>query len=540
MAKKKSEPISLKFIIFLLVSFLAIVFYISSPNEIKKPKKDKTFEEMLEYTNIKQDNNREISAKIENQNKYNTEEEIDIPVQHSTVNAAETNIQIKNTDQDYYKLLDKLSEYPAKNLGTVNNIVNELLRFKGYPQNTVRVVSTDIDQSKAKTHGNYMVANFDFNTGNLLISSKMLYELDTKMLIAVLAHELDHFDKLAKVCKSMGINEFNKLFNDNNIKNIDTTFWANASSHANIKDFESETYKNALKRFITQNNLELSSSYSDFYRLSENMRNPLEISAYAESDKVYNHFNIPITEGPIKILTKKFNEVDWSIYNSISNNSLIKDERIAIFDYFFMKAILTKYPDYKHQFDICINQKNGDLTSFWLAFENNASSFYQKGKMDNETYQKMLSLLSQTDAEIKKGINNTEIANALKYKINTLNSNLVYPNAEKNLQKTIMNYLEFIQKENIVDEEEELKSILILICMENELYTNNRDKQISLYYIKMPEFLNRLYDIQHKKQKYLFIYNNKAFKSKLTEGKTEQALLTELINKNRLDLRIKD
>ncbi len=537
MRRKQEQPISLKFICFLLISFLTIVIYVSSPNEIKKPKKDKTFEEMLEYSNYKQENknaDKEINIKSQSTD-INQEEEIQVQV--PIISASTINKQITNNVQDYYNLLDKLAEYPAKSLGSVNNIVNALLLYKGYPQNTVKVIATDIDQSKAKTDGHYMVANFDFNTGNLIISSKMLYELDTKMLIAILAHELDHFDKLAKVCKYMGVNEFKKLFYDNNIKNIDTTFWTNAASCADIKGFEAETYKTALKRFITQNNLELSSSYSDFYRLSENMRNPLEISAYAESDRVYNHFSIPIIEGPIKVLTKKFNDVDWAIYNTISKNSLIKDERIAIFDYFFMKAILTKYPEFKYQFDICINQKNGDLTSFWLAFENGASSFYQKGTMDSATYKKMLSLLNQTENEIKSGITNEEIANALKYKINTLNSNLVYPNAEKNLKKTIINYLKFIQEQNVNDAEQELKCILILICLENELYTNN-EKQISLYYIKMPEILNNIYNIQHKKQKYLFIYNNKAFKEKLTSGITEQALLTELIEKNRINSRI--
>lgn len=537
MRRKQEQPISLKFICFLLISFLVIVIYISSPNEIKKPKKDKTFEEMLEYSNLKQENKNGLQTNTITQKGTYIKQEEDTQLQNSTFSKVTIQKQITKNEQDYYKLLDKLAEYPAKSIGSVNNIVNDLLLYKGYPQNTVKVIATDIDQSKAKTNGHYMVANFDFNTGNLLISSKILYELDTKRLIAILAHELDHFDKLAKVCKYMGVNEFKQLFYDNNIKNIDTTFWANASRNADIKGFESETYKTALKRFITQNNLELSSSYSDFYRLSENMRNPLEISAYAESDKVYNYFNIPIIEGPIKILTKKFNDVDWAIYNTISKNTLIKDERIAIFDYFFMKAILTKYPEYKHQFDICVNQKDGDLTSFWLAFENGASSFYKKGTMDTATYQKMLSLLNQTENEIKAGITNEEIANALKYKINTLNSNIVYPNAEKNLKKTIINYLKYIKEQNVNDEAQELKCILILICMENELYTNN-EKQISLYYIKMPEILNNIYNIQHKKQKYLFIYNNKAFKEKLTSGMTEQALLTELIEKNRINSRI--
>lgn len=539
--KKSEEHISLKFIFFLLAVFSVILFYISEPNDMKKLNKTKTFEEMLEYSNADsyihktEEKNEE---KVKTQQIPHKKIEYTTPIKHQYIPEAQESIVIQKSETDYKLLLDSLTEYPAKSTNSVRNIVNKLLEYKGYPQNCLRVIPSDIDQSKAKTQGNYMVANFDFNTGNLYISNQMLYELNNKVLIAILAHELDHFDKLAKTCKYMGVTQFEQLFNDNNIKFIDTSFWEKASSYANIKDFKGEYYKDALTRFITQNNLELTSSYSDFYRLSENMRNPLEISAYAESDYVYKHFNIQIQDGPMKKLTQKFNDVDWAIYNTISQNSLISNERIAIFDYFFMQAILTNFPDFKQQFEICQVQKNGDLTTFWLAFENSVKSFYQKGKMDNETYAKMFSLLTTTESKVKKGITTKEISTALKYKINTLSSNLVYPNAIKNLEKTTINYLKYIKEQNINDPEQELKCILNLINIENELYTTNKEKEIALYYIKMPESLISIYDITNKKQRFLFIYNNAAFKAQKKQMQTEQALLTELLNKYRLDVRI--
>ena len=538
MRRKKTNKISLKFIFFLLVILSVIVFYISQPSDNKKINKSKTFEEMLEYSNtnstskIKEQEDNRISEDYEKENKVRTSKQIQYIPQKQIEQANYT------TANNYDRLLDSLSEYPAKSISSATNIVNKLLVYKGYPQNCLRVVSSDIDQSKSKTEGSYQVANFDFSSGNMYISSKMLYELDTKVLIAIIAHELDHFDKLVKVCKYMGLQQFKQLLEDNKIKNIDVSFWSRASMYANLKDFNGEYYQKALTRFITQNDLELTSSYSDFYRLSENIRNPLEISAYAESDYVYRHFNIPIEEGPMKILIKKFNDVDWGIYNTISQNPLIKEERIAIFDYFFLEAIITRFPDLQSIYNECRLQKNGDLTAFWYAFENNVRSFYQKGEMDKETYNKMLNILTITESKIRQGITDEEIATALKYKINTLFSNLVYPNALKNLEKTTINYLKYIKEKNINDAAQELKCILILINMENEITTTNPESKTSLYYINIPESLTKIYKVADKRQMFINIYNNPAFKSTLEQNQTEQKHLEKLLAQNKLDIRI--
>ena len=540
MRRKSGEPISLKFIFFVFAIFLVFVFYLSAPNDMKKLNKSKTFEEMLEYSNkpvIKKSTETETSISEENIQQYDIQPETQKDFAVSTKKEPKAVKPKQITLEEYNNLLDTLAQYPARNLTAVTGIVNKLLKLKGYPENAVRIVLTDINQERSKTQGNYLVANFDFTTGDLNISSQALSSLDNKVVIAVLAHELDHFDKLAKVCSYMGIDKFQKLFEENNINNLNTAFWRKASSYTSADDINVKLYQEALKRFITQNDLELTSSYSDFYRLSENMRNPLEISAYEVSDYVYNHFKIPITDGPMKKMTQTFNDVDWAIYNVISKDSLIKNERIALFDYFFIEAILSKFPNLKQQFDICINQKNGDLTSFWLDFENSQSSFYQKGKMDNKTYETMLSLLSETENKIKQGITPKEISTALKYKINTLSSNLVYPNAIINLKNTTLNYLKYIKREGISDFEQELKGILTLICIENELYKQNADKEISLYYIKIPKELQEIYTI-NKNKKFLFIYNNPSFKQKMHHYPNEQTLLSELLNQQKLDVRI--
>lgn len=535
MQKNKEQAISTKYIFFLISIIAVSVWYISLPDKNVKIHKNKTFEERLEYSNsniyrLNKIADKELDKIYINNENNNIE----------TENKPETikdEYNISDNSEYYNKLLDSLQEYPPRTQYSIENIVNKLIAFKGYPLETINIIITDLEQTKSKTQGHYQVAQFDFVNGDLYITQEVVYKLDTKNIIAILAHEIDHFDKLAKLCKYMGIEEFSELFYENNIENINKNFWNKAAKYANIDDFNGDYYKRALLRFITQNNLEQLSSYSNFYKLSESIRNPLEISAYKASDYVYNYFKIPIVDGPIKKLIKIFNDVDWSIYNMISKNPLIKNQRIALFDYFFAKAILQKFPDLNRVFENCINQKNSDLTEFWNAFESKLQSFYKKGKMDQETYDAVVEIMTQTYKEVAKGASEKEIANAIKYKINTQLNNITYPNALQTIKNNIIDYLTYTKENNINKQKDELKYILTLICIENELYKHNQNKEISLYYLKMPEELVSLYEIAGKKQRYFFIYNNDEFKNLLGNSLNEQYLLVNLINQNRINIK---
>ncbi len=395
--KQNSKKPLVVLILFLIVMGIITLFYIFHNDGMKKLNKNKTFEEMLEYSNSKWKTQKPVyrTAKeiYRNDNLYIPELPPDyvptaVPTAATPVSEAK---KPQKTEADYKNLLTEMKQYPTRTEEQVQKAVNKLLVFKGYPENTVKVVATELDQSRAKSHENYMVANFDFSSGNLRISPKMLYQLDNKVLIAILAHELDHFDKLANICKSMGIDQFTKLFNDNNIS-VNSMFWQNAAAKANDSNFDSKLYQEALKRFITQNDVERTSSYADFYRLTENMRNPLEVNAYKESDYVYNFYGLTPDEGPIKKLARKFNDVDWAVYNAASSKAEIKNERVAMFDLFFSKAVLDLMPQFNREYQNCMLNKNGDLTDFWLAYEKSVSSFYQRGAMmDNDTYKTIYS-----------------------------------------------------------------------------------------------------------------------------------------------------
>ena len=66
----------------------------------------------------------------------------------------------------------------------------------------------------------------------------------------------------------------------------------------------------------------------------------------------------------------------------------------------------------------------------------------------------------------------------------------------------------------------------------------NSANQASLYYIRIPESLRKIYKISDKRQMFINIYNNPAFKSTIQQNQTEEEHLEELLRRNKLDIRI--
>ena len=524
--KKKEQPISLRFL-FIFTAFIIVFFvYATTPNDMKKIKQTKTFEEMLEYTNDSisnktiEENAIEKNVVLPKEISYQKQETTYAPQQKYTVEKKKR-INYRD-DSDFLELLDNLKKQPAMSTSSAEVIVKEILKYKGFPEYCVNVVIDD-ENTKQKTQGSYVAAYFNISTGNLHVNKEVLYQTSIEQTIAIIAHELDHFEKNAQICKSMGTAAYAKLLTDNKTLGLNVSFWDNAQKYADISNFNAPQYKDALVRYLSQGSIDLTSSYSDLYRLSEHIRNPMEISAYEVSDFIFDYYGVPNEEGPLKKLVEKFNSLDWTIYNLIAKDSLLKDERIAFFDYFFIQAILSTYPQYKEKYNNCL--ESGNMTEFWLAFEKDHESFYNKNmQLDEKTYNSIFNLIIKTESIAKQGINNNIICSALKYKTNTLLANIVFPNAIKFIKEAANDYLKFINQNNI---------------------TTKNQEEISLYYLNLPTEIESLYGIKGKNRRYHFIYKNEAFQNLLKEKKlqnpdiTDQQLLLSLLKDKKLNDRNK-
>lgn len=539
--RQKKTPIPKLPLVFVIAILLTMFFYATSPNQIKQIEKTKTFEEKLRYTSNAKANIKEESKRKDIQKNFFSEN-TEFGKEFNSDAYIEDTSTVQN-QTNYEKLLDTLRNYPIQSTSSIYGIVNHLLMYKGYPSNIIKTEITEIN--KTGHAGSYVGANFNMQTGVLTVNKTALSRLSTEDAIAILAHELDHFEKTAKMCKSMGIDEFEKLLTQNKFGNIDKEFWEEAIKYTDIRDFNTQYYKDALVRYIKQNDIDLLSSYADFYRIAELKRNPLEISAYEVSDYIYEYYQIQQPESAMDKLIIMFNETDKTIYELTKNNKIIQNERIAIFDYFFAQAIRNQKTIYDDMYNNCISGDNGDLTNFWLVFEADNESFYDKNQTTEiETMTNLYIVLKETNELAKAGLNNEIISNALKYKINTLMSNIVFPNAIENIRKTSISYLTLIKQKRLNKSSDELRNIIILLCIENELYTNHEKTVDNLYYLKIPKEFNKILGITDKKEFYKYLSGNKAFRIEYSErgykngNKTEAELLSELLDETRLNIRI--
>ena len=549
MSKKKEQPISKKFIFFLIFMFCFGLYYVLRDDKIENIKNNQTYNEQLEYHDEIYDVRKQRLEREQEEalSKKKAPEEGEMKIRQSRhlvaqkTTTPQTDIQVlPSTSNKYERLLDSLKSSPYQSTYYINIIVDELLTFKGYPQGSIKVKKAGINQSRAKVQGSYLVANFDIPTGTLNIEESILSQLPATTIIAVLAHELDHFDKLASTCRYMGVEQFEALLNRNNIRNVDTTFWRIASTFGKTKGFNGEHYKQALERFISQNKLSPIGAYSDFYKLAENLRNPLEISAYEQSDFVYKYYGITVQEGPTQKLVKEFNDIDWLIHNKIGTNKLLQGERIAIFDYLYANALMEQLPELRTTYKSCIDTKDGDLTAFWNAYKLRLKNFYENnGQLNANEFTTLMSIMNSTKTKAKVNLSVEDYAKALENKINTIKNLVLSEEEVKNLKQTSENYIKLLGNNNIENPKQYLNCMLILICIENNLNKHNMNETFSLYYLNFPKIQNDRPSIdkeKSKKQQIIELYNNPSFKAEKPAYMSEQEYLVELINKNRLNV----
>ncbi len=524
--KNKRNILPLKFIIFILLSVIGTIIYLVYPNDLKKIQKNKTFEEKLEYNSNKSFSNDYTEEIIYNK--------VPSEVKKQPENFAAETVSVKpevkkislnyKQDNNFKKLLDELNANPLIS-SSPEIIVYKLMKYKGYDPALIEIQYYANNETKG---GSFIAGYFNYPSGTFNINKEALEKVSRREVIAIIAHELDHFDKIAQICKFMGIENFEKLLNKYNAKNINKEFWINAQEQADITSFNGKYYQEALERYLNQNRLELFSIYADIYKIAEMLRNPLEISAYELSDYILNYYNVLKEEGTLKKLVKEFNKFDWTIYNLSRKNIELNSDRTALFDYYIQET-LKNNDKYKEIIDNCKNNKDGDLTDLWTNIRKEYNNFEQTNQ---NQYEELTKILSDAGKIAEQGLNEKVITDALKYKYYTQKTNNKYINSLNQIKKAAENYLKYMKENKIECPKDELDLIITLIKIENLQLMKSKD---SLFYIKIPALIEELYGKTSKHQRFNFIYKNEEFKKKMAKTKlTEQQFLEELLKNTNL------
>ncbi|MBR6164140.1 hypothetical protein IKQ26_09695 [bacterium] len=411
-------------------------------------------------------------------------------------------------------------ELPPNTDQTAKTIVEKLLVSMGYPKNILPLNIENLSMTGAKTQASFPMGEFNIQTGKLTFNRQAIQRIDTPTLVAILAHELDHFDKAIKVARGVGVSRYVTIFPQRSAS--DSVFWTKNIQYANINNFDVQKYYNAIYRQANQLDMDLVSSYADFFRFSEPMRNPLELSAYAVSDRILiYYYGKPQNRGDMAKISSIFNNIDNALQTKAKSKPYLKNCVPALFDYYYRVAGLKLFPQYQSAYDYCNRNKKGDLTEFWIKFENNISDFYHQGKMSAETTSKVYQLLSGTLKETSAQLTNDQINEIFKQKIMTMSSNLYSSKALTYMTGLTNDYITFLTQTGTKDSTGELNVLIASICAENGVFTDNRDKVTSVNALKIrplykqrlymnPEFLNQSKRFSSKEEYLVYLVKSSA------------------------------
>lgn len=468
--------------------------------------------------------------------------------------------KITTNFDDLYSVLDYLKTLSITNEKTPTIIVNSLLKYKKYPIDLIKVEKEIFSQTTLNNKINTTVAYFDIQSGVIKLNKDALKTIKTEELVAIIAHELEHFDIIAKLYKKYDVKN-NSEININGKKYklpLNKAFWDNASEYANIKNFNPTKYIMAFIDYIKQNNIYTLSIYPYLNQISKHFNNELEIKAYNLSNNILNYYKINDQELAIKTLANEFKQINNKIKTNTNNFYELKNEEECLFDYILIQSLIEENQKFKEYYNESILYENGDMTNILKAVVEDNKNIFQNNTTP-QTYTKTINLLKKMQTKLSEKVSQETMLEAMDFKINTTLNNIFTENALNPLKDRILNYLNYIKRQKIERPEQELKYLITLICIENKIYTNNTNSFHS-FYSKVPNELYKIYQIEKltypikeeseelkkkKEQKNKFalykkIYENQAFineKENRASNLSNSDLLKELTEENKINIK---
>ncbi len=389
---------------------------------------------------------KEYNENLDNQKEEQTFGEADRQQNEDLIQEKESSYFSRYITKDELDALNKsLSIIDSAHENDIQKITSIFLEGMGYPSDLIKVEY--YTNNGANFEGDVQAGTFMPSNGKLSISQKFKDFADIRIVIGVVRHELDHFDKFAKLCKSIGVDNFQKIYGGN----IDREFWESASAYADTTGFDKNKYRKATAALNEYS--DITSFYQVFVEKSNDVRNPFELTAYAFSDYVNSHYKIKDeNDTNVKKVAKVFNQADWQIYRIASKNKYLTRSRSAIFDYYFLRAMMSYNPSLQSSYQNAV--KNGNITGFWEECEKIADGL-KNNVLSVDTTDKLIKILNTMNLAMNEEVTNKEINGILQLKYITLKDaarNRKFDQYKGNIAVllgiNVNDYLDFLENSN--------------------------------------------------------------------------------------------
>ena len=162
-----------------------------------------------------------------------------------------------------------------------NKLTSILLKDMGFDLEKLPLKVCYVEPEKLP---NATMGQFNIKTGELLLTNKILGNLNISQLAPVLRHELSHFEKMAKSCKQLGLDEYGKFTTsipDFAVKgDFNKDFWSKVIDNTIVEEgFSHKPYTEGVIKQIESINLD-GSAYSNYQNIYNYYQNPFEQIAY--------------------------------------------------------------------------------------------------------------------------------------------------------------------------------------------------------------------------------------------------------------------
>ena len=181
------------------------------------------------------------------------------------------------------KLIEDLELLGGNTYKKLELIRTRILKGMGYNS------SPELIKIKKTSGLENMTAGFSAYENSIIYGSGVEV-LNNKELIAVIRHELDHFDKYAKTISCEGFESVQNAYSK--ILKLDKNFWTQFAKECRPDNFDSKKYLEAIKTYANSSAYNYQNAFQRLWAEHLYCINPLEVSAYKIQKQINNVLGI--------------------------------------------------------------------------------------------------------------------------------------------------------------------------------------------------------------------------------------------------------
>lgn len=247
------------------------------------------------------------------------------------------------------EVIRNLKNISGEGLEVAEKSKNIFLKELGFPENFV-------EMEFGKNINGDIIAYFDIASGKMVYGNNFL-KLSKNEQISYIRHELDHTAYLTDLCKSIGIENFKKIYLKEypqvSAESFNVNFWEKAIKYAkDLSEKEKNSRLDAFENYVTNSKIKYLANHMEA-RAHKNqgavLKSLSDKLAFITKDTVLlSKISYEKLDGLIGKIQAKYPEVDNEVLENLINNEINNMKRVSYTSELFeslVQKLEKMYPD---------------------------------------------------------------------------------------------------------------------------------------------------------------------------------------------------